>query len=323
MTCRPIGITLRRKKLAKLLASAAVAGCLFTAPAYAVAQDEAPPRPEAESQPASEARPPAELGVVAAPSPGPGVLVVGVMPGAPAAQAGLQMGDFILSIDDQEISNPQELIAALREKKAGDQVALVVWRNGEELQREAQLMAQSEQTRRANRAWLGVGLASEPDGTVLVERVSPQSPAARAGLQPGDRLIAFGDQQVRSVEGLVNQVQQAAPGAEVEVRIERGGEERAVEVRLGSVRDPGGPGFRTMFRRDLGDWIGGEQPELEMLPPDAFPSPAGANEQYQHITQMLEQMQNDLQQLRQQVDALQRKSNPGAAEANQEAEERQ
>lgn len=328
MTCRSPQLPLRRKHLTRLLASAALAGTLLTPSFYAMAQDEAPPREAVEPQlPGVEApgsRAPAELGVVAAPSPGPGVLVVGVMPGAPAAQAGLHMGDFILSIDGQEISTPQELIATLRDKQAGDRIALVVWRNGEQLEREAHLMAQTPETRRANQAWLGVGLGTEPDGTVRVERVSPQSPAARAGLQPGDRLIALGDQPIRSVEALIHQVQQAFPGDEVPLRIKRGEEEQTVAVRLGSVRDLGGPSFRTMFRRDLGNWLGEPdvQPELDLLPPDAFPAPADADpQQSQHILQMLEQMQNDLRQLRQQVDALQQDLTRGPAEPDQ-AEER-
>jgi S1-C subfamily serine protease len=47
------------------------------------------------------------------------------------------------------------------------------------------------------RPWLGVS-ADEIQGRVLVTRVSPEGPADLAGLQPGDIILAVGEDDVKS-----------------------------------------------------------------------------------------------------------------------------
>ncbi len=59
-----------------------------------------------------------------------GALVIGVAPGSPAEQAGLQKGDRVLSIDDEPIANPQELMAATA-ARLGKSTSLRVARNGQ------------------------------------------------------------------------------------------------------------------------------------------------------------------------------------------------
>jgi S1-C subfamily serine protease len=52
----------------------------------------------------------------------PGAAVAGVVPGAPAAAAGLAAGDLITSVDGQRITSPQTLTAATRSHHPGDKV---------------------------------------------------------------------------------------------------------------------------------------------------------------------------------------------------------
>jgi len=61
-----------------------------------------------------------------------GVLVVDVESGGPADQAGIQPGDIIVRFDDQEIARAEDLQAALGAHRPGDQVTVVVNRNGRE-----------------------------------------------------------------------------------------------------------------------------------------------------------------------------------------------
>jgi putative serine protease PepD len=54
----------------------------------------------------------------------------GILPGGPAAKAGLRGGDVIISIDGKEIYSPEELIVSIRAKNVGDRVTLVFLRDG-------------------------------------------------------------------------------------------------------------------------------------------------------------------------------------------------
>jgi membrane-associated protease RseP (regulator of RpoE activity) len=78
----------------------------------------------------SEAKQPAALGVLLNQSES-GVTVSAVMPGAPAARAGLRVGDEIRSVDDRRIRTTQELTESIREHRSGSQVDLLILRNGE------------------------------------------------------------------------------------------------------------------------------------------------------------------------------------------------
>ena len=60
----------------------------------------------------------------------PGATVVDVGAGTPAASAGLQVGDVIVSIDDQQISSADSLGSAIGAKKPGDRVTVTYTRSG-------------------------------------------------------------------------------------------------------------------------------------------------------------------------------------------------
>lgn len=61
-----------------------------------------------------------------------GVLVVSVVPGGPAEQAGLMPGDIIVRFDGQEIARVSDLDQALRRHQPGDRVEIVINREGTE-----------------------------------------------------------------------------------------------------------------------------------------------------------------------------------------------
>jgi putative serine protease PepD len=61
-----------------------------------------------------------------------GAVVQEVTPDSPAAQAGLQAGDVVVSIDGKAVQDRSELVAAIRGHKPGDKVTLVVNRGGNE-----------------------------------------------------------------------------------------------------------------------------------------------------------------------------------------------
>ena len=68
---------------------------------------------------------------------------------------------------------------------------------------------------------------------ILVEAVAPDSPAAKAGLQPDDILVRYDDQKLYSAEQLVKLVQNDKPGREATLELVRGGKSQTVKVALG------------------------------------------------------------------------------------------
>jgi putative serine protease PepD len=93
----------------------------------------------------------------------------------------------------------------------------------------------------ADHAWLGVSLqdgAGTADGTTRqgaeVVEVTAGTPAAEAGLQAGDVVVAVDDENVSGSESLTAQVRERAPGAEVTLHVVRGSELVQVEAVLGT-----------------------------------------------------------------------------------------
>src|SRR5690606_26684196 len=76
-------------------------------------------------------------------------------------------------------------------------------------------------------------------GTVTVERVAPGSPAAEAGLLPGDQFVLINNRDVTDAFVLATELNRFQ-GAPVPVTILRNGEEIATEInvpRVGSSED--------------------------------------------------------------------------------------
>ncbi len=59
------------------------------------------------------------------------VVVAGLLPAGPAERAGITQGDVIITIDERQVATRKELYDQLWSHRAGDQVALQVYRNNE------------------------------------------------------------------------------------------------------------------------------------------------------------------------------------------------
>jgi S1-C subfamily serine protease len=71
------------------------------------------------------------LGVSSAAAPGGGAAVNGVVANAPAARAGVRQGDTIVEINDQPVRDPDDVSAVVNARRPGDEVRVVVERDGE------------------------------------------------------------------------------------------------------------------------------------------------------------------------------------------------
>ena len=95
---------------------------------------------------------------------------------------------------------------------------------------------------RVRRGWLGVELAAEivPEGEttvprVVVRSVAPDSPANRAGIYPGDRILEFNGKPVGSVQELIDSIRTTPAEASALLKLDRDGSEVAIELTLGEL----------------------------------------------------------------------------------------
>jgi serine protease Do len=97
----------------------------------------------------------------------------------------------------------------------------------------------------AIRPYLGILAVPAPPGAaqagVFVREVTPDSPAAKAGLKAGDEITKVGDKSVNSFTDLVTTLNQHKPGEKLTFHVRREGKEQSLNVTLGEQRQPGSP----------------------------------------------------------------------------------
>jgi serine protease Do len=86
----------------------------------------------------------------------------------------------------------------------------------------------------ANEPWLGLSLE---DDSMVVEEVTPEGPADRAGLQKGDRLISLDGDNIRNQRRFRFMFDRLNPGDKVTLKIQRDGEQAELELTVGSRAD--------------------------------------------------------------------------------------
>ncbi|HOE26475.1 MAG: PDZ domain-containing protein [Candidatus Aureabacteria bacterium] len=146
----------------------------------------------------------AEFGVLD----GRGVMVARVIEGGPAAAAGVRSGDVVRAFDGAPVRSPRELIARVAAAPAGSDATLVLMRNGREetlsvrIGRRAVSFAPMAEGETSRGLGLVVGEAEpgEDGAAVEIREVRPGSPAARAGLRPGDRILEANRKRVSGPE---------------------------------------------------------------------------------------------------------------------------
>jgi len=170
-------------------------------------------------------------------------MVGDVLPDSPASRAGLASGDEILRMDGVTVNDQSDAVMGLLEQMTGDgRVALVV-RSAAGQTREAVLdVPDSTERRRLTEPenllhGLGFGFWRPPLPAV-VGSVTPGGPAAQAGVQAGDEILAVNGTAVASFEELQRRTLEHA-GDNVLLAIRRAGADVTARVEVQAV-DEGG-----------------------------------------------------------------------------------
>jgi serine protease Do len=85
-------------------------------------------------------------------------------------------------------------------------------------------------------SWIGVKEDAAVTDRVQVGQVVDDSPAAQAGVLPGDHVIELGGVKIDKFDSLKRQVQRHRPGENVSLRIKRGDDVIELDVRIGALR---------------------------------------------------------------------------------------
>jgi serine protease Do len=182
-----------------------------------------------------------------------GAFVASVLPGGPAAAAGIQAGDVIVEFNDKVVTRSDDLPQVVATTAPGSTVPLKVIRDGRErtlnvkveelnLELESDRQADAGGTGGDTGAGFGITLnnvtpeiarqfevPANTRGAVITD-IDPDSPAARV-LQPGDVILQVNRQPVASANEASAALRAVAAGRAVGMLIMRRGQEQFVTVR--------------------------------------------------------------------------------------------
>ncbi len=156
---------------------------------------------------------------------------------SPMYRAGFKDGDLILELDGHKVTRPAQVRHVLGSKIEGDKLAIAIKRGEETKQADLTLVAELPPFEAGflgilpTREKVGSGQPAVGEG-VGVRWVYPESPAAKIGLKPRDRIIKFRDQAISSAAQLIDQVSRVRPTEKAVVVIRRDGKEQSLEATL-------------------------------------------------------------------------------------------
>jgi regulator of sigma E protease len=172
-----------------------------------------------------------------------------VKPQSPAAEAGLQLGDKITRIDG--IENPTwEQLEPKIWLSPNQPVTVTVQRGDQTFERTITPKAITT----SEVGWVGW----YPDSPVTVGTLEPNMPAAKAGLQQGDRVTAIDGKPVPNIEAMIERLQETKEKP-VDLTIQRDGKEIIARLTpvLAKTEDPNEKRYRIGFSN---------QPPMKRIP---------------------------------------------------------
>jgi regulator of sigma E protease len=161
-----------------------------------------------------------------------------VAPGSYAAHAGLEFGDRIVAVGDEETGDWESALKSIFDRMLADGEVPLTVEDDRGRQRRAVLRVGEDAARLTEPNMLFEGLGFEPwRPPAVIGELSAGGAAAASGLEVGDRITAIDGEAIVSFNDLVAVVE-PRPGKAVVVDFVRDGRERMVDVVIGEqVRD--------------------------------------------------------------------------------------
>ena len=160
--------------------------------------------------------------------PRPGAKVTQVQAGSPAEKAGLRRGDVIISVNEEPTPNSQDFQTLVLAQAIGQKLNIQHKRGTKTLLTRVKTVdassigSSSHKPEHGSRLWRGmhitdanpknltrrgISLPKESPSGVLVTAIEPNSPAALAGLLPGDVLLKAQKTTLKGVDDLLETVE--------------------------------------------------------------------------------------------------------------------
>ena len=156
-----------------------------------------------------------------------------------AASAGLRQGDEIAAVNGVSVVSQRDVVFDLLDAMSSHGVAALTVRGRDGGTRVATLNVpdSAQRVRLTEPAELFRGLGFEfdaPPVPPVLGVVTPDGPAARAGLKPGDRIVSIGGTPINDFHDIVAHIK-PHPGDLIDIAYSRENVEHSVQVRIGSV----------------------------------------------------------------------------------------
>ncbi len=161
-------------------------------------------------------------------------VITACMPNSPAYKAGLRPGDRILEVDGRPIERQVQLLNEVHRRYAGDVLKLVAQRGEERIECQVELVREIAPYQRPFLGILPRRVARGTASGVTIRYVYADGPAARAGLQAGDRLVLLEGKPLADADDLTLQLSSFEVGSRVHLSVERGADVLERELVLAS-----------------------------------------------------------------------------------------
>lgn len=158
---------------------------------------------------------------------------------SPAANAGLKRGDLFVEIDGRKIIRQADVRHAIGGKYAGDTITVKVRRKDLIIEKKLTLI---DKLRPYKSGFLGllptrVGTDDGKQPGVGVRSVFAESPAARVGLSPRDRITKFDGKVVQTATELLNLVSRMRPTTKTSIEFLSEGAKKTANIELAAIPD--------------------------------------------------------------------------------------